>query len=220
MKKILFFFLLVVAATAFGQSEAPRRARVFGAFIGVESHQLNARYGQYDRANRPYLTFQQETAGLTIGGFGRWPLLEGLALQPEIVFSYARHRATLWADGQPTGQLSYTFADLELPLHLVLTNPVGQLPLRGSILFGGRLGLNAGGIAGPNEGVALLRERLAVDLGLGVEFGWKGWRIQPEVLYSHGLNNLHNDAGSVYDNSVDRIFRDKITLRVGVWRGK
>lgn len=219
MKKILFVLFLLVACRAFGQNEPARRGRVFGAFIGVEAQLLNAGSRYSARPGQPYLTFQQEAAGLTLGGFGRWPLLEGLFVQPEMAFSYAHHRATLWADGQPTGQLRYTFADLELPLHLVLINPVGRLPLRGVILFGGRLGLNVGS-AEPGEGIALLRERLAIDLGLGVEFGLKRWRIQPEVLYSHGLNNLHDDAGSVYDNSVDHILRDKITVRVGVRRGE
>jgi hypothetical protein len=145
----------------------------------------------------------------------RFPLLDNLVLQPELAFSFSRYQARLWADNVQVDALQYTFADLELPLHLVLSNPVGRLPLRSCILFGGRLGLNVAHPQ-PDGGIALLRERIGIDLGLGIEFGLGKWRIQPEMLYSHGLNNLHNDTGSRYDWSVDRVLRDKVCLRIVV----
>lgn len=215
MKKILSLLLLVWAAQVAAQQPAARPGRSFGFFIGAESQLLGAGFSQDYRAGEPYIEFQNEALGLTFGALARFPLLDNLVLQPELGFSYSRHSAKLWTDNQQVGRIEYPFADLELPLHLVLSNPVGRLPLRSSILFGGRLGLN---VARPQPagGIALLRERVGIDLGLGVEFNLGHWRIQPEMLYSHGMNNLHNDTGSRYDWSVDRVLRDKVTLRIVV----
>ncbi len=215
MRKILLLLLLAWAVHASAQRSTGRPGRSFGFFAGIESQPLSVSVLPDYSADKPYINFQNGSLGLTLGGLGRFPLLDNLVFQPELGFSYARFSAKLWADHRLVDQLEYTFADLEMPLHLVLSNPVGRLPLRSSILFGGRLGLNVAR-AQPLGGIALLRERIGIDLGLGVEFNLGKWRIQPEMLYSHGMNNLHNDTGSRYDSSVDRILRDKVTLRIVV----
>lgn len=219
MRKILLFLLLSWMIRASAQTDAGLVAPKFGFFAGVEAQLLGAGASRNFQEGDPYIEFQSEALGLTLGGFARFPLLDNLALQPEIGFSYSRHRATLWADHQQTGSLQYTFADLELPLHFVLSNPVGRLPLRSSILFGGRLGMNVA-LPQPKGGIALLRERVGIDLGLGIEFRLGKWWIHPEVLYSHGLNNLHDDTGSLYDWSVDHVLRDKISLRILVGKAR
>ena len=66
----------------------------------------------------------------------------------------------------------------------------------------------------------LLRERLAVDAGMGVEIRLKKWRLQPEFVYSLGLNNLHNISNTPYDWVVGRIIRDRFTLRLLIWRAE
>ena len=215
MKKILLLLLLAWAVQAPAQHISGRPGRGFGFFAGVESQPLSVSVLPDYSADKPYINFQNGTLGLTLGGLGRFPLFDNLVFQPELGFSYSRLSAKLWADHQLVDQIEYTFADLEMPLHLVLSNPVGRLPLRSSILFGSRLGLNVARPQ-PTGGIALLRERVGIDLGIGIEFTLGKWRIQPEMLYSHGMNNLHNDTGSRFDSSVDRILRDKVTLRIVV----
>lgn len=209
MKPFLFLFFSLICSAGQAQAEA----RTFGFFGGFQTQLLSLGATARQRPDLPRIQFQRTGMGGTIGIYGRWPLLNGVALQPEFGFSFLRQRAQLWADGRIVDQPQYTFADLEIPLHIVLTNPVGRLPLRSNVLFGGQLGLNLSATS-PEGSLGLARERLAIDLGLGVDFNWGNWQIQPQVLYSHGLNNIHEDTGTLYDLAIDRVLRDKISLRV------
>ncbi|MBL7803512.1 MAG: hypothetical protein JNL02_07245 [Saprospiraceae bacterium] len=213
MKNLLLLISLCVFSGLGAQTSSGEQGRSFSFFAGVESHLLGAGAGIWKEGD-PYIDFQHDAIGFTLGFAARFPLLPQLFVQPELAFSYNRHQAVLWADNRPTGALRYNFADIELPVHLVLSNPVGRLPLRSSILFGGRMGLNVAS-PHPDGGIALLRERFGVDLGLGAEFRWGKWRLAPEVIYSHGMNDLHSDTGSPYDRAANRIVRDKISLRIG-----
>jgi hypothetical protein len=60
----------------------------------------------------------------------------------------------------------------------------------------------------------LLQERIALDVGLGIEIPSGRYAIQPEVLYSHGLNNIHNFSNTPYDPYVGQVVRDKLQIRV------
>lgn len=150
--------------------------------------------------------------GGSFGFFGRWHLWPGVALQP--AFSLSSVNSTLIFSND--GRQKYNFTDLELPFHLVLTNPHGHFPLRGSFSLGGRIGWNFA--SQPAANIELLRERLAVDAGLGLEISLKRWRLQPEFVYSHALNNIHDVTNAKYDWVVGRMVRDRLTLRVLAWR--
>lgn len=134
-------------------------------------------------------------------------------MQPELSVSTVQTKIFFQRDGLQY----YRFTDVELPLHFVLTNPDGHFPVRGSLLLGARAGWNFA--AQPSDNLSLLSERLAVDVGLGMEIRLKNWRLQPEFVYSHGLNNLHDVTNAKYDWAVGRMVRDKLTLRVLVWKG-
>lgn len=212
MKKIHLFVCLLLVLRLNGQTDAPAEPRRLMFFAGADYSLLGAGSGSSD-PSAPWIDFQQEAAGLSFGAALRFPLYQYLYFQPELAFSYSAHHATLWADNRPGERIRYTFSELELPVHLVFSKPFGNLPMRSNILFGGRLGLNAA-TTQPENGVALFRERLGIDLGLGLEFNWGKWHLQPEFLYSHGMNDLHADTGSPYDRTVNRILRDKMCLRL------
>ncbi|HNM23898.1 MAG TPA: hypothetical protein PKL15_00660 [Saprospiraceae bacterium] len=219
MKKIHLFVCLLLAIRLSGQTDTPAGPKRLMFFAGAEYNLLGAGSGSSD-PSAPWIDFQQEAAGLTLGALMRFPLYETLFFQPELAFSYAAHHAVLWADNRPAERIRYVFSEIELPVHLVFSKPFGNMPMRSSILFGGRLGLNVAS-GQPQSGVALSRERLGIDLGLGLEFGWGKWRLQPEFLYSHGMNDLHADTGRLYDRTVNRILRDKMCLRLVIGkRGK
>jgi hypothetical protein len=214
MKKLLYVLLLLWSAALRGQQPGAS-GPVFGALLGFDSQTLGIETLDGLEPERTAVLSERPSAGGSVGVFGRWPLLPGLWLQQEALVSVTQHRVLF----RPDGPVRYRFVDAELPLHFVLTNRGGGrgFPLRGSFLFGGRLGWNFAPDA--TDRLRLYRERAALDLGLGVEILAKKWRIQPELVYSHGMNNLHSVTNATYDGLVGRVVRDRLTLRVLVWKG-
>lgn len=212
MKKLLLALLLLWSALLLGQQKPP--SPIFGVMLGFESQLLGIETLDGLEPEQTAVLSERPSAGSSLGVFGRWPVVGGLWVQPEILLSHAQNRVLF----RPDGLVRYRFVDMDLPLHFVLTNHSRRaFPLRGSFLFGGRLGWNFAPDA--TDQLRLYRERVALDLGLGVEILAKKWRIQPEFVYSHGMNNLHNVSNAPYDGLVGRVVRDRLTLRVLVWKG-
>lgn len=205
---VLFFRLQAQA-----QSEDRDKPLRFGLFFALEQHSMGASVNNSWKAGEPVMYFDPKTPGFGLGGFMRWNLFSRLAIQPELAFSYAANRATLLPGNESNIKQQYRFANLELPLHFILTSPPSEASVRGIVLFGGRMGFNFSDNFFP-ENVSLLHELFSLDLGLGAEIRLKKIKIQPEVLYSHGMNNLHDFGGSPYDWSIGRIVRDRLALRV------
>lgn len=210
MKKILLAVFVVWAKILVAQKEfSPSFA--WGFMVGFESQTLGIQPFSANDPEPMYAESSRTAHGGSIGMFGRWRVWKGLWVQPALNVASLRTRVHFSEDGEE----NFQFTDLELPLHFVLTNPNEQFPLRGSILLGGRLGWN---FAPQNsDNLNFLRERLGLDVGLGVEINLKNWRLQPEFVYSHGINNVHNVVNAKYDWVVGRMVRDKLTLRVLVW---
>lgn len=213
MKKLLFVLLFLWSVVVLRGQQPLAPSPVFGVLLGFDSQTLGIETLDGLEPERTAVLSERPSAGGNVGVFGRWPLLPGLWLQQEAVVSVAQNRVLF----RPDGPVRYRFVDAELPLHFVVTNRGGRgFPLRGSFLFGGRLGWNFA--ADATDRLRLYRERVALDLGLGVEILAKKWRIQPELVYSHGLNNLHSVTNATYDGLVGRVVRDRLTLRVVVWK--
>ena len=190
---------------------------IYGAYIAVEHHSMGASVNTKWQASDLNIAFEPKSPGFSIGAFGRWTIWPGLAFQPELGISYTQNHATLQNKQEFVQNLNYRFANLEMPIHFVISNPSTTLPIRGIILFGGRFGMNLMDNVHP-EGISLLREHWALDLGLGAAIFLKKINIQPEVVYSHGMNNLHDFEGSVYDWTIGRVVRDRLALRVLVMK--
>lgn len=213
MKKTLPAFFVFWAAISLAQEEFPS-SFVWGVMTGFESQTLGIEPFVTNDPEQLYATSSRTSHGGSLGVFGRWRIWKGLSVQPALSVASLQTEVQFSDDGKE----KFEFTDLELPLHFVLTNPNGQFPLRGSILLGGRLGWN---FAPQNSGnLRFLRERLGLDLGLGAEIRIKNWRIQPEFVYSHGINNLHDVVNAKYDWVVGRMVRDKLTFRILVWINK
>ncbi|GAB4486790.1 MAG: hypothetical protein OHK0019_01030 [Saprospiraceae bacterium] len=179
--------------------------------VGFESQMLGIQPLLFNNPEPMHAESSRTAHGGSVGMFGRWRVWKGLWVQPALNLASLRTRVRFSEDGEE----SFQFTDLELPLHFVLTNPNEQFPLRGSILFGGRLGWN---FAPQNsDNLNFLRERLGLDVGLGVEIKFKNWRLQPEFVYSQGINNVHNVVNAKYDSVVRWMVRDKLTLRLLIW---
>lgn len=195
--------------------EGPYRSFIWGISAGFETQVLGIESPDTGEPEQRRVTSDRASYGGSFGLFGRWHVWRGLSLQPGLTVSSLRSRVYF----QPADTEYFRFTDLELPLHLVFTNTSeGSFPLRGSILLGARLGWNFA--AQSSENLVLLRELLAVDAGLGVEIRMGKWRLQPLFIYSFGLNNLHDIANNEYDWTVGRIVRDRLALRVLVWKGE
>jgi len=174
-------------------------------FIGIEVLNVADRYNPPVRADR-------QAFGGGVGIFGRWQLARALSIQPELYVARYQQNIQFRGEGLPNATETYQFTDLELPLHFIITNQSAHFPLRASFLFGGRVSWNIAQQTSSN--MVLLQERIGLDVGLGIELTLGNLALQPELLYSHGLNNIHNFNNTPYDPYIGNVVRDKLQLRV------
>ncbi len=215
MKKIAFAVWLFSATGLFSQQAAESRPFSFGFLAGAELQTLNIQR-QPLQTGRPFIPNQSLTgAGGSLGIWAQWPVFAALDVRQGLQFSFLSNTIRFETPDGQFRQDQYRFADLELPFHFILSNQLQRLPAKALILFGGRASWN---LADGRSGTALnlLPERFAFDLGIGAEFRVGSWKIQPELLYSYGLNNLHDFQNSPYDWAVGRVLRDRLSLRVVV----
>ncbi len=211
MKKILLTVLICWAALLPAQQQATQ-SFVWGGIVGFESQILNIQSTNTSEPEQMRVETGGAAFGPSMGVFGRWQIGNGFFAQQALSISTSQSKV----DFYPGGTEYYRFTDLELPLHLVLTNPAKEdSPVRGSFLLGMRVGWNFA--AQNTENLYLLNERLAADAGLGVEIRLNNWRLQPEFVYSLGLNNIHDVTNAPYDWAVGRVVRDKLTFRLLIW---
>lgn len=211
MKKI--FLLLIALSPLFLWSQTTVPRRVVGWMGGLDSQLLGIQTLDGLEPERTAVLSEHPKVGGSIGAFARWPLLRGVAIQSELIGTYTTNRVRF----RPEGIEQYRFLDVDLPLHLVFTNRSAQaLPLRAVFLVGARLGWNF--LPDRSGRLSLYQERLGLDLGMGVQVSARKWHLQPELVYSHGLNNLHQVTNAPYDYLVGRIMRDRLTLRLLVWK--
>lgn len=215
MKKIVCWILLLNCFGAFGQSAEPKAPFSYGFSAGAEFQILNMA-ALSPRPGGPYLAEDDRIGyGASAGLWGQWPLLPTLSLRPALVFSRTTNTLAFRTPDGADVRDRYIFSDLELPLHIVLTNQFNHLPVRAIVLLGGRLSWNLAPVA-PEAALHILPERLSVDIGIGAGIRWGKVHLQPEVIYSYGLNNSHDFRDSPYDWAVGRIVRDRVSVRVVV----
>lgn len=215
MKKIFTVLFWACLLSVSAQEIAPKTF-FWGIAAGIEQHRLSVQnFPSKAMAPESLLAGAERTGspGALLGTFFRWQLTRDLSIQPELLFSYAQNKVRFYPENTSE---RYRFMDVEIPLHLVVTNTRKRLPLRASFLFGGRIGWNFA--TNDSDKLNLLRERLAADIGLGAEIRLKKYRIQPDIVYSYGLNNLHDYRNTLFDPGISNVVRDRITLRVLVWR--
>ena len=170
---------------------------------------------------KPPLSFEpvrldRARPGGGIGLFGRWPINASVAYQQELLLTFSSQTIIFQEKDQEAEPVDFQFNELELPVHFVFTNNRrADTPLSGCITLGARLGWNM--YRNDDKAITLLRERIALDAGLGMEIRLRSWRIQPELLYSHALNNQHDAQNGRFDPLVGRLLRDRVTLRLLVW---
>lgn len=204
--------LLLLSTLAHSQTSDKRVQP--GVFLAFETQNLDLGL-PYD-PNFPEQTTawsDRPKAGFGLGAFVAWQVAQSLALRPELIFSYNRNVVFKREDEATISNLNYRFFDAELPVHLILTNKKGKFPLRGSLLFGGRFSWNfsAPPISG---GLSLFQQRAGLDVGGGVEISLKKLKIQPEVVWSYGLNNLNDVTVTPPELKIGKVVRDKLSVRV------
>ena len=211
MKKIILIAWICCAGSLEAQQQADP-SFVWGGLAGFESQFINIQSISVNAQEHMSVDAGRAVPGGCLGVFGRWGLTKGLSYQQELTFSTLQSRVDFYPDGTEY----YHFTDVELPMHFVLTNSADpDAPLRGSFLLGARVGWNFA--EQTSSKLYLLHERLAIDAGLGVEVRLKKWRLQPEFVYSLGLNNLHNVTNAPYDWVAGRVVRDKLIFRLLFW---
>lgn len=215
MKKIVFAVWLFGTTGLFCQQATDGRPFSFGFLAGAELQTLNIQQ-QPLQAGRPFIPNQNLTgAGASLGIWAQWPVFSALDVRQGLQVSFLSNSIRFETPDGQSRQDQYHFADLELPFHFILSNQLQHLPAKALILFGGRASWN---LADGRSATALnlLPERFAIDIGIGAGFDIGHWSIQPELMYSYGLNNLHDFQNSPYDWAVGRVLRDRLSLRVVV----
>lgn len=177
-------------------------------FIGIEV--LNGA----DPYNPPVRAERQAFGG-GLGLFGRWQIIRSFSIQPELYVASYSQNIQFRGEGLPNATEPFRFTDIELPLHFVITNQSSHFPIRACFMFGGRMSWNVAEQTSPN--MLLLHERLGLDVGLGVEIPAGHLTLQPELMYSHGMNNLHDFSNTPYDPFIGNVVRDKLQVRVLVF---
>ena len=212
MRKLSALPLLFWAFQILAQSKENERFAL-GFFVGWENQALGIQSLSRHWPDEPAAWSGGTKAGISAGVFARKPIWRWLHFQPELAFSYVENKVIFW----PKGSMIYRFFDAELPLHFVVTDwRRSEFPLRGCVIFGGRMGWNLA--QNSPQQLKFAQERFALDLGLGAEIKIKRWRLQPAFLYSHGLNDLHFLHDTTYDPVVGKMVRDKLSLRLLVWK--
>jgi hypothetical protein len=214
LKCVVLLFIATLTAEA---QETTKQRFEWGLSSGLESHSLG---GITDRRPNPGTTvdFGRADAGFSVGWFGQWPLGKYWNLRSQVVYAANRNVLRLQYNGEPIRTTPYQFRDVAIPLHLVFTKPLGRLPLHSSFLIGGSVGWNT--VSTP-EDISLFRERWSLDVGIGIDIRQGNWHIRPEVVSSHGMNNIHNYGSGNYDFLVGKMVRDRISLKILIWkRGK
>ena len=171
---------------------------------------------QAQREDAPYLSSINRTgAGAGFGAWGRWQLMPVVSLRPGLQFSQTTNFLEFTTSDGQVLQSRYTFSDIAVPLHLLISDHFENLPLSAVILFGGHLSWNLTK-TNPSNPIRFLPERFGLDIGIGAGFKIGSWTVQPEFTYSYGVNNIHDFQNTPFDWAVGRILRDRLSLRVVV----
>ena len=126
MKKILLTALVCWAGLLPAQ-QAGVRSFVWGGMVGFESQVLGIQSTSTSEPEQMHVETGRAAHGACMGIFGRWPLWKGVFLQQGVSLSTLQAKVDFYPDGPEY----YRFTDLELPLHIVLTNPTDEdAPLR------------------------------------------------------------------------------------------
>lgn len=208
VKKIIYCALFCLLAGFLQAQEQPRHGFRWGLSLGIETQSLGIEPTDRVAPEETWVGSDRNKPGATLGIVGQKSIWRGLAFQSGLSLSYTSNLVNFY----PNTTQTYHFTDLELPAYFTITNQKSsKAPLSAKILFGPRLGWNLARNAG--DKLQFLRERLSIDLGLGVEIKLGKWNLSPEMIYSHGLNNLHDFVGADYDFQVGRAVRDKLAFR-------
>jgi hypothetical protein len=211
MKNKLIFLLLITPWCLIAQNEEKPRWN-WGFFSGLDHQSIALETLGKIEPESPMAWSDGPKAGFSMGGFAQKQFLPWLYFQPEIGMSLVSQVINY----RPDGPRSYRFVDIELPLHCRMVDPRKKnAPLRACVIVGPRIGWNLFGNS--TSFLNINQERIAADLGLGVEIKMKQWRIQPSFIYSHGLNDMHFPDQGKYDDLVGKIIRDKLTLKIACW---
>lgn len=196
------------------QEEAENRFRL-GIVSGLEVQTIEMSSIRY--FPETLAAWSEDTyIGGVVGISGQKPIWPWLYFQPGINLSFNRNQIRF----SPGGPKQFKFREIELPVHFVFTDARKvQQPLRACVLAGFRLGWNTIGANHP-ELLTLAPERIGVDLGLGAVIKFKRWKIQPSLIYSPGINDIHLFEKAEYDDVVNRVRRHKFGFRLQLWHFK
>ena len=119
----------------------PEKSIQIGGYTGLEFQNIAVSPLNQSTGNNSSVEFELRRPGMSMGVWYRRKMMQGIAFQAELGFFHTRNTAILRSDNREQ-RLTYTFSDIELPLHFIFSNPIGKFPMRSVLSFGGRVGVN------------------------------------------------------------------------------
>jgi Outer membrane protein beta-barrel domain len=207
-KKIPLLIFWLMGSLLYAQVQT-KQGFSWGVHIGLETQSLGIISAPEDNVNNPWVEVDRNKAGFAAGFVVRRNIWRGLSFQSGLNYSRTYNLVRF----STVGKQRFEFNDLELPLYLTITKHHNRTPsLSPKLVVGPRLGWNF--TQNPNNNLKFLQERMAIDLGIGFEWRLGKWLVSPEMIYSHGLNNIHDFIGTTYDYLTGRSIRDKLAFRI------
>ena len=69
------------------------------------------------------------------------------------------------------------------------------------------------GLKGEEQLLALKRHSFGLDIGFGLEFQFSKFKFKPDLIYSHGLNNVNSNGTTIYNQSIASLRQSSLSLR-------
>lgn len=206
MKKGLIILLLFSAFTAFSQTT---KRFDYGIAMGVGFQRLNLK--TYDKTSLPVPTIQKHGNGFDLLIMGRYRFNKNLALRvmPGVIF---QDFELLYKSADETHIEKRGIVEAALPIHFTYTWQTGGRVLP-TFIAGAQVAYNIQA-GDENNRMAVNRNSLGVDFGLGGEIKFKFFTVRPELMYTFGNTNMVAPSNSPYNSIIRSLTRDRLTFRL------
>ena len=213
MKKIkILLVLLTITQLAFAQDPVSPKLPSMGILLGVDYSNLAA---EIREPGNTYLYREIESergVGFSLGVFYRLRLNKNFTILPQAILAFQNANVDFSLPNQTIQKVEIQPLTIEFPVHFVYTTNFSK-GINPSIAIGARYIYDITERADDLQ-QDLNRSDFALDIGGGLEFDFKMFKMKPELLYSFGTTNLRNNNNDLLNYEIGKIIRDKFSIRM------
>lgn len=208
---ITLIFLLPILANA--QEGFTSKKSEFGISLEVNTSNKNITLGDLDAlmSNGFNGIEAQNSFGFGLGIMYQHQFNSFLAGRFQGVLVFLENEL-VYKDGFADFVRKQELVKVEFPLHLVLENKNKRIAP--SFIMGGKYSYDLGKKGATSSLGSFKNEDFLLDFGVGVTFKTKLFKFKPELIYSRGMiNQVKKDLSAPLNNTLDKAFEDRFTLR-------